>query len=424
MAENFILKGNIIWADEQRRMNEVENGYLVCLERKSAGVYQKLPEKYMKLPVIDHGEALIIPGMTDLHLHAPQYTFRGLGMDMELLEWLKINTFPEEAKYKNISYATSAYKIFTQDLRESFTTRACVFATIHTPATLLLMKLLEESGLITYVGRVNMDRNASESLVEETDSSLQETEEWILKAKRSFQNTRPILTPRFIPSCSDLLMTELGKLRKKYGLRVQSHLSENLSEIDWVRELVPKASTYGEAYAHFDMLGEIDLPAIMAHCVYSGSEEIALLKEKGVYIAHAPESNLNIASGIAPVKKYLEEGLRVGLSTDVAGGATLSMVHAMELSIQVSKMYWRLVDETIKPLTFSDAFYMATLGGGSYFGKVGSFQQGYEFDALVIDDGRIRSMQHFTPLQRVERMIYQEKDLVIKEKYIAGKKII
>ena len=131
------------------------------MEGISKGVFLQLPEKYKGLPVKDHGNALILPGMTDLHVHAPQYTFRGMGMDLELLEWLETHTFPEESRYQELDYAEKAYGIFTDDLKRSATTRAVVFATIHGPATRLLMDKLEASGLKTYVGKVNMDRNLS-----------------------------------------------------------------------------------------------------------------------------------------------------------------------------------------------------------------------------------------------------------------------
>ena len=123
-------------------------------------------------------------------------------MDMELLDWLNTNTFPEESKYKDLEYAGRAYKIYVDHLRAGATTRACIFATIHRKATLLLMDLLEESGLSTMVGKVNMDRNSPEYLIEDTKESIAETVEWIEEViNRRYTNTLPILTPRFIPSC-------------------------------------------------------------------------------------------------------------------------------------------------------------------------------------------------------------------------------
>ena len=358
--------------------------------------------------------------MTDLHVHAPQYTFRALGMDLELLEWLNVHTFPEEAKYVDISYAKHAYGSFVSDLKHSLTTRACIFATLHREATIALMDLLEESGIISYVGKVNMDRNGGENLCEaDAKTSAEDTGKWLAEIAGKYERTKPILTPRFIPSCTDGLMRELAKLQKTTGLRVQSHLSENPSEVAWVKELVPAAKNYADAYAIFDMLGDQEHPAIMAHCVYSEGE-MDLLKEHGVYVAHCPESNLNLSSGIAPIRKFLEEGIAVGLGSDVAGGTSLSMAKALTLAVQVSKMYWRLIDENSKPLTFAEAFYLATAGGGSYFGKVGTFLDGYEFDAVVVEDHIAKDVREYTPVQRTERMMYDESTMTICAKYAAG----
>ncbi len=423
ITENFVLKGNIVYSDESRKLHCQENAYLVCINHQCEGVFPELPEQYEKLKQLDMGNRLIIPGITDLHLHAPQYPFRGLGMDLELLEWLNTNTFPEEEKYFDLSYAKAAYAQFSSDLNSSVTTRACIFATVHKDATLLLMELLEQTGLITCVGRVNMDRNCSVGLCEESaQSSIEDTQRWVREARERFHLTRPILTPRFIPTCSDELMRGLSLLQKKYHLPVQSHLSENLSEIAWVKELVPGAACYGAAYNDFGLFGD-PVPTIMAHCVYSTEEEIRLMKEKGVYIAHCPESNLNIASGIAPVRKYLSEGLQIGLATDVAGGSSLSMLRSMAYAIQASKMYWRLIDQRDSPLKFEEVFYLATLGGGGFFGKVGSFLKGYEFDAVVIEDEKIKSPKSVTIKERAERMIYLPEDIKVYAKFVNGRKL-
>ena len=204
---------------------------------------------------------------------------------------------------------------------------------------------------------------------------------------------------------------------------MQSHLSENLSEIEWVKELCPYAEFYGDAYDHFGLFGA-DAPTVMAHCVYSTEEEIQRMKENGVYVAHCPESNENLSSGIAPVKRYLEEGLSVGLGSDVAGGSTENLFRAMAHAIQMSKMRWRLVDQKYPALKSEEAFYMATKGGGSFFGKVGSFEEGYEFDAVILDDSRLESSRQMCVKDRLERMIYLADEREVKAKYVRGNKII
>ena len=422
--ELFALKGTICYSKNQHELVFAENSYVVCENGICAGVFSQLPEEYKNIPTEDMGNRLIIPGFTDLHLHAPQYAYRGTGMDLELLDWLNTITFPQEARYADLSYAKKAYSIFVDDLKHSFTTRACIFATLHRPATELLMDMLEESGLTTMVGKVNMDRNGAPELQEESaQASAADTRQWLDEIRDRYDHTYPILTPRFTPSCTDELMTELGKIQKEYHLPVQSHLSENFGEIAWVKELCPASRFYGDAYDMFGLFGGA-CPTIMAHCVHSTDEELQMIKDQGVYIAHCPESNTDLASGIAPIRHYLDMELRVGLGTDVAGGFSLSMFRAIVDTIQASKLRWRLMDQTLAPITLEEAFYMATIGGGSFFGKVGSFEKGYEFDAMVLDDSNIRHPQEISNRDRLERLVYLSDDRNLVGKYVQGRKVM
>ena len=331
---------------------------------------------------------------------------------------------PEEAKYQDLEYARRAYRIFTDNLKRSATTRACIFGTIHRDATLLLMDQLEQSGLVTYVGKVNMDRNCPDYLREESaeESGIQ-TVEWIKDVlHKKYQNTMPILTPRFTPSCSDELMENLKKIQMYYQIPVQSHLSENPGEIAWVKELCPWSEFYGDAYDRFGLFGA-DCKTVMAHCVYSGKEERQRMKENGVFIAHCPESNMNLSSGVAPVRTFLEEGMHVGIGSDVAGGSTENLFKAMALAIQASKLRWRMQDDRLKPLTLEEVFYIATKGGGEFFGNVGSFEPGFELDAVVLDDTRIVHSQNLDVRARLERMIYLADEREVRAKYVRGREI-
>ncbi len=423
--KTFALKGNIIYAKDSSNLCIEEQSYLVCENGKVQGIYPVLPEAFKDIIVEDMGDKLIIPGLTDLHVHAPQYSFRGLGMDLELLDWLETNTFPEEAKYRDLEYAKKAYGIFAEQMKKSATTRACIFATIHKEATILLMDLMEESGLSTMVGKVNMDRNSPDYLREVSPEASEEaTRQWLEMAeKRNYQHTRPILTPRFTPSCSDELMERLKTIQKDWDLPMQSHLSENQGEIAWVKELCPWSEFYGDAYDHFGLFGG-ECSTVMAHCVYSGEEEIRRMKENGVFIAHCPDSNTNLSSGVAPVRRYLEEGMHIGLGSDVAGGTSENLFAAMAQSIQASKLRWRLLDDTLKPLTIEEAFFMATKGGGAFFGKVGSFEPGYEFDAVICDDSRLEHPQDLTVKQRLERIIYLGDEREVSQKFVSGRKVL
>ena len=420
----FALKGTICFSTDQNHLSLYENSYVICEKGRCAGVFPEIPKRFSGIPVRDTGNSLIIPGLVDLHLHAPQYAFRGMHMDLELLDWLNTVTFPEEARYQDPSYAKKAYSIFAEDMRKSATTRASVFGTLHRESTELLMDLMEQTGLITYIGKVNMDRNSPDELREkDAGTSSEDTVQWLRDIAGKYKNTKPILTPRFIPSCTDELMKLLADIQRTYCLPVQSHLSENQGEIAWVKELCPDSAFYGDAYDHFGLFGGETCPTIMAHCVYSSNEEIALLHKRGVFVAHCPQSNTNLSSGIAPVRKYLDKGLHMGLGTDIAGGHSLSMLRAVADAIQVSKLRWRLVDEALKPLSLEEAFYLATMGGGAFWGKTGSFLEDYEFDAVILSDEQIPCPHSLTPLERLERLIYLGDDRCVTGKYVSGNKI-
>ena len=431
MENCFVIKGNFCQTKTPKELDLHENAYAVCVDGISQGVFAVLPEEYASFPLYDYGDGLIFPGMVDLHVHAPQYAFRGMCMDLELMDWLNRYTFPEEEKYEDLAYAEKAYGLFVEALKNGATTRACIFATRHRYATELLMHMMEESGLVSFVGKVNMDREASPALTEESaDISAYTTFGWINAVKDKFLRTKPILTPRFIPCCTDALMEELRQIQMTYGIPVQSHLSESKGEIDFVKFLRPDDPFYGDAYNDYDLFGKnddihTDVKTVMAHCVWSTEEEVELMGKNGVFVAHCPASNMNLTSGIAPIRKYLDQGLKIGLGSDIAGGHSDSIFRAITDAIQVSKMYFRMVDESAKPLVFSEAFYLATKGGGEFFGNVGSFEKGYAFDAVVLDDSVLAHPQPLNLAERMERAVYLGLDSKnITAKFVAGRKIL
>lgn len=417
---NFILKGDICYSEDAKHLKIYPDGFLVCVEGISAGVFEKIPEEYKGFQLLDYSGQLIIPGLCDLHVHAPQYSYRGLGMDMELLEWLDTYAFPEETKYADMDYAAEAYSYFVHDLKYSGTTRFCAFATIHEAATLQLMQMLEKSGLRGYVGKVNMDRNSPDYYCERSaEASVKATASWLEQAEQCCQNVQPVITPRFTPSCSDRLMQKLGELAAAKNLRIQSHLSENISEIDWVKELCPWSDNYIDTYVKAGLTAP-GRPSLMAHCVYSDAKELQVMKANDVFAVHCPQCNMNIASGIAPVRRWLDMGVKMGLGTDVAGGSTLSIFRTMMEARQVSKLVWRLTDQSLQPLTLEEIFWMGTKGGGSFFGSVGSFEPGYEADALVLDESRMLHPQALDVRQRLERYICLSESQDIQHKFVAG----
>ena len=419
-----ILKGDFIYSKSQKELEMIKDGFLLANEKEIIGLYTELPKEYKEERIEDYTGKLIIPGFTDLHVHAPQYTFRGLGMNMELIPWLNTYTFPVEAKYADVNYAKKTYPRFVEDLKNSATTRAGIFGTIHVESTKYLMDLIEESGVVAGVGKVNMDRNSPENLCEGTEESLENTRRWLSEIEGRYDRVFPILTPRFIPSCSDRAMEGLEIICRETGLPVQSHLSENISEIDWVQELHPDTSCYAEAYDKYGLCGSMS-KTIMAHCVHSdrSEKEMELLRKNQVWVAHCPESNMNLASGVAPIKKMMKENVRIGIGTDIAAGSKLSMFSAMADAIKASKLRWVYVDKEESPLTVSEVFYLATVGGGSFFGKAGSFEKGYEFDAVVIDDSNLSDTE-MSLYERLERLIYMAEESRIIRKYVRGQQVI
>jgi len=419
-----ILKGSICYSETPEKLITAENGYLVCDGMHVIGVYNELPEQFNNIPIEDYKNCIIMPGLCDLHTHAPQFAFRALGSELELLDWLSTYTFPEESKYSDLDYARKAYDVFTDAINQSATTRACIFATLHSPATISLMEKMERTGIVSYVGKVGMDRNCPDILRQESaQAAYSSTKQWIINTKDRFNNTKPIITPRFIPTCSDELMYGFKMLQEEFSLPVQSHLSENKEEITWVGELRPQSQTYSHAYEYFGLFGGENTPTVMAHSIWCDDEEIELMKNNQVFVAHCPQSNFNLASGIAPIRKFLKSGVNVGLGSDVAGGSHLSIFRAMSDAIQASKLYWRLVDQEDNPLTINEAFYLGTAGGGRFFGKVGSFKKDYEFDAIIIDDGNIPTTNPLTIKERIARIIYCSNDSNIRAKYVRGKKV-
>ena len=431
---SFAIQGDICWSKDPRALNTMPDSFLICVEGKSAGVFSRLPEQYAGLPLFNRRGKLVIPGLVDLHAHAPQFAFRGLGMDLELLDWLASHAFPEEAKYQDIDYARKAYSLLIDHLKRGPNTRVVIYATIHVAATITLMDMLEESGLVCMVGKVNMDRNSPDDLREQSAAaSLSATREWLnLCAGRQYSATRPILTPRFIPSCTDDLMRGLGALRREQNLPVQSHLSENRKEVKWVRELCPSSEFYGAAYRDFDLFGsaqpEDAAPTVMAHCVWSDEREIALMAQRGVFAAHCPQSNANLSSGIAPMRQLFNAGVPAGLGSDIAGGTNCSIFRAMSDAIQVSKLRRPLLGIDEKALALEEAFYCGTAGGGSFFGKAGmgfsgSFEPGFDFDALVINDSMLAAPFELSIRSRLERAIYTSDSRHVEEKYVQGQLI-
>lgn len=411
----FAVKGNIISASSFGKLDIYENSYLV-VDEKIVGIYKELPKEYQDIEVRDYKDKLIFQSFSDMHLHAPQYPMVGLGMDLPLLDWLKTYTFPLEAKFSDTEYARIVYKSLAKELIKNGTTRVAMFSSLHREATIILMEELEKAGITGFVGKVNMDRNGGVNLQENTTESIEETRKWINEAK--FKNLKPIITPRFIPSCTPELLKELGKIAQENNLGVQSHLSENLGEIAFVKELEPDTNLYWEAYNKYGLWND---KTLMAHCVYSNDEELNAIKDAGVYVVHCAASNENIISGHAPIRKMLDMGVKVVLGSDIAGGDKISMFDNIVETINVSKSKSIIDKWQTKFLTVKEAFYLATSAANVYFDEKPGFAMGNEFNAIVLDDSYFNFFGKLDVEARFERAIYRRSKDAISCVYANGK---
>lgn len=418
-SDKLIIKGNIAFSVSPDEINYYPDSYIVIGNGVTEGIIKQLPQDTSGFRLLDYGDKLIIPGFSDLHIHASQFYQRGTGMDSELIDWLAKYAFQQEKAFSNEDHAKKVYKHFVDELVNCGTLHASIFGTIHKEATRILFEILINKGIAAFVGKVNMDRNCTAELTENTDISVRETEE-LVRDYIGQPLVKPILTPRFVPTCSPALLEKLGEIAARYDIPVQSHLSENLDEVKWVRELNPEIQTYSDVYNRYGLFGQTK--TLMAHCIYLEEEEIDLTSGNGVIAVHCPDSNLNLASGVMPAKKLIKRGVKVGLGSDVGGGHNLSMTRVIVSAIQSSKVV-RLKEPENEALTFEEVFYMATKGNGSFFGRVGSFEPGYDFDALVIDDTSLGDHE-FDLIDRLQRFVYIGDDRNIIFKFSKGNLIV
>ena len=413
-----ILHGNIVSAPELGKLDIVENGYLVAEDGIIAGVYETLPEKYAGCEVEDCGDNLIFQTFSDMHLHAPQYAMLGMGMDMPLIDWLNTYTFPTEAHFADPEKARPIYRQLAKELVSNGTTRVVMFSSLHRESTLVLMEELENAGVTGYVGKVNMDRNGGVNYQETTEESMEETIKWLEAC--NFEHIKPIITPRFTPTCTNELMAFLGKLAKEKNLPIQSHLSENTGEIAWVKELHPDCQQYWETYAKYDLWND---KTVMAHCVWSDVRERNAIKEAGVWIAHCGDSNLNLISGYMPVREMLQANMRVTLGSDIAGGDRISMFDVTASTIRGSKARRIMDNWQTDFLSVPEGYYLATSAAAGFFDEKPGFAAGNPLHAIVLNDDELPAVRELTVQERFERCIYRRQPNAIQAVWSAGRKV-
>jgi guanine deaminase len=380
----------------------------------------------------------VLPGMVDLHVHAPQWPQLGKALDLPLEDWLQRFTFPLEARYADVAFAAQVYDSLVASLLANGTTTALYFGTIHLAATRVLADVCLRRSQRALIGRVAMDdpgqcpdfyRDASAEIAE------RETREFI-EYVRALPGARglihPVITPRFIPSCTDELLRRLGNLARESGCHVQTHCSES----DWEHQYVLERCGRTDAAA-LDSFGLLSRRTVLAHGNFMSDADAELVASRGGGVAHCPLSNVYFSDAVFPLRRMLDAGVHVGLGTDIAGGASASLLENARQAIISSRMLEAGVDprqsraERRRPDARIDAvtaFWAATAGGGIALDlPVGMFEAGYQFDAFVIDaaaPGNLQVASADSPETVLQKIIYGAARANISQVWVANRQVI
>ncbi|CAM9893902.1 unnamed protein product, partial [Ectocarpus sp. 4 AP-2014] len=319
------------------------------------------------------------------------------------------------------------------------TTTCSYFASLHLEGTKVLVDVIRGLGQRAYVGKVSMDQNSPDYLRETTEDAMRDAEEFVKFGSEELDDPliTPVVTPRFVPSCTPELMAHLGEVSRKYGVPVQSHLSESPAEIAWVKELHPEIETYTGVYKHYGLMHE---RSYFAHCIHCSGEERVMMRDTKAAVIHCPSSNFNLMSGVANVRRYLNEGVKVGLGTDVAGGYSASMLDCIRQTMIATNICGMKPDDdgvTWKPLSYQEAFHLATVGGAEALGLqkvVGNFVPGKQVPSYLMHhnipntavDGPFDLFPELGQgLQTAfEKFIFMGDDRNIERVYVAGNRVV
>ncbi len=376
-----IFKGLVMNPVAVDRVEVHDPGYLVVAGEKIEQLGSDDPRpKFPSAEYVDLGSKTILPGFVDTHVHLSQFAIMGIGAG-ELLTWLNTYTYPEEARFADPEYAAKISQEFFDALVANGTTTAAIYSSVHERATDIAFTAARAKGVRAFSGKVMMDRNSPEALQERTEDSVAASVRLFEKWEGADNGRlRYIFTPRFAAACSMELMKRVGEIARAASVFVQSHLSENKDEVEWVRKLFPDYPSYTAVYDSAGMLSE---RSIMAHCIHLSSEEIALLARRRANVAFCPYSNRTLRSGTMPYRTLRDAGLNIALGTDVAGGPSLSMLEQMQQAM------------TAANITQAEALYLATLGGAKALGladRIGNFESGKDADFVITDMSSISSV--------------------------------
>ncbi|CAM1292128.1 GDA (predicted) [Pycnogonum litorale] len=383
-----------------------------------------------------HRGEFLMPGLIDTHIHSCQYSFMGSTFGKPLLDWLKAYTYPVESKFNDVKFANGIHNKLVRRTIGNGTTTAQYFCSIHTDASLDLADVTNNFGQRAFIGKCCMDQNELDLAVsyyeESASKSVAETERFIDKIlERQDPLLTPVVTPRFSVTVSPTLMSSLGEIAAKYKVPVQSHLSENTEEVKAAMARYPKRLSYTDIYKYYGLLNK---KTVMAHSIHLSEDEIKIFQETGASVAHCPSSNYNLRSGLCQVRRLLDNGINVGLGTDAAGGHTASILNEMRQAFSTSfALHCSLQNDGHYKnlLSYEEIFRLATLGGAKSLrlaDKIGNFEVGKEFDALVINTNVSDSPVDIFPSDSEEDIILKflshGDDRNIRKIFIAGKRII
>ena len=357
-----------------------EDGLLVVDGDKvqAAGDYAALAATLPEgVTMHDYRGKLIMPGFIDTHLHFPQ-TDMIASPAPSLLPWLETYTFPTERQFGDHAHGREVAEFFLDELLRCGTTTAMVYCTVHKESVDAFFEASEARNLRMVAGKVLMDRHCPEFLCDSAESGARESEDLIRKWHKRGRSLYAI-TPRFAPTSSEAQLALAGELAAAYpDTFIQTHVSENHAECDWVRELYPKSRSYLDVYDSHGLMRE---RSMFGHCIWLDDADFARMAATGAAAAICPTSNFFLGSGLFDFERADAARVNLSLATDVGGGTSFSMLQTMNEAYKVARLKGSY-------LPAARMFYLATLGAARSMqleGSIGSFAPGTEADFIVLD---------------------------------------
>jgi guanine deaminase len=348
--------------------------------------------------MIDLRPLVLLPGLVDLHAHLPQLPNAGLGAGLDLLTWLRRYIFPLERRFDTIEGAEALSAAAFRAFAAVGTTTVMAYGAVYAASTDGAFRAARDHGIRAVLGKVMMDRvTYDEKIAPATilDHSLRESEDLCRRWHGAADGRLGYaVTPRFAVSCTAEMLRESAALAARTGAWWQTHVSEDPGEIAEVARLFPEALDYVDVY---DRAGGLGARTILAHAVHLSDRELGRLLETDTRVAHCPASNLFLASGIMPLSRFVEAGLKVGLGSDVAGGPDPSIFSVMRVGAYAQNARRTLLGEAAPPLGPLDWLRMGTLAGARALGlddRIGSLEAGKEADLIAVDAGLTAPLRH------------------------------